>query len=423
MRFVVERDALAEAVAWVARSLPSRPVLPILSGLLLQAAPDGLTLSCFDYEVSARIQIDAEVAEPGTALVPGRLLAEITRSLPGHPVEVDDADDVTLTCGPASFSLVTLPLGEYPRLPELPRLAGTVDGGVLATAIGQVTLAASRDDTLPVITGVNVEINGDVITLVATDRYRLAIRELGWNPARPDASSTLLVPAKTLADAARMMAPGIPVRIMTRGTDRAGARSGPRTQRDEADPAGSLRAADAMIGFESGGRRLTTRLIAGEYIKYTSKFPADFGSCADMPAARLAEAVRRVALVAERGSSVRLSFEPGTVTIEAGTKGQARARESVAAEFSGEESAIAFSPQYLLDGLAGALTAAAVSLAAAQDARDPEREGSSPQDEGRIRLQFTSPTKPALITGSPKAGDESAPDYRYLVVPLRALSS
>ncbi|HYB46887.1 MAG TPA: DNA polymerase III subunit beta, partial [Streptosporangiaceae bacterium] len=180
MRFVVERDALAEAVAWVARSLPSRPVLPVLSGLLLQAAPDGLTLSCFDYEVSARIHLDADVAEPGTALVPGRLLAEITRSLPGHPVEVDDADDVTLTCGPASFSLVTLPLGEYPRLPELPRLAGTVDGGVLATAVGQVTPAASRDDTLPVITGVNVEINGDVITLVATDRYRLAIRELGW---------------------------------------------------------------------------------------------------------------------------------------------------------------------------------------------------------------------------------------------------
>jgi len=427
MRFVVERDALAEAVAWVARSLPSRPVLPVLSGLLLQAAPDGLTLSCFDYEVSARIHLDADVAEPGTALVPGRLLAEITRNLPGHPVEVDDADDVTLTCGPASFSLVTLPMGEYPRLPELPRLAGTVDGGVLATAIGQVTPAASRDDTLPVITGVNVEISGDVITLVATDRYRLAIRELGWNPARPDARSTLLVPAKTLADAARMMAPGVPVRMMTRGMDRAGASQRTQGSRGdqggEADPAGSLRAADAMIGFESGGRRLTTRLIAGEYIKYTSKFPADFGSCGDVPAARLAEAVRRVALVAERGSSVRLSFEPGTVIIEAGTKGQARARESVAAEFSGDESAIAFSPQYLLDGLAGALTAAAVSPAAAQEAKDPEREGPSTPDEGRIRLQFTSPTKPALITGSPKAGDESAPDYRYLVVPLRALAS
>jgi len=405
MRFVVERDALAEAVAWIARSLPSRPVLPVLSGLLLQAAADGLTLSCFDYEVSARISIDADVAEPGTVLVPGRLL-----------------DDMTLTCGPASFSLVTLPIGEYPRLPELPRLAGTVDGGVFATAIGQVTPAASRDDTLPVITGVNVEIQGDTITLVATDRYRLAIRELSWNPARPGTGSTLLVPAKMLSDAARMMAPGVPVRIMTRGTD-----GDPRAATTKNAPGSG--AADAMIGFESGGRRLTTRLIAGEYIKYSSKFPADFGSYGDMPAAPLAEAVRRVALVAERGSSVRLSFEPGRVTIEAGTKGQARARETVAAEFSGEESAIAFSPQYLLDGLAAALTAAAGTPPPAPGAQDaqqsgkPDRDGTPVAKEGRIRLQFTSPTKPALITGSPRADDESAPDYRYLVVPLRALAS
>jgi DNA polymerase-3 subunit beta len=426
MRFVVERDALAEAVAWIARSLPSRPVIPVLSGLLLQAAADGLTLSCFDYEVSARISIDADVTEPGTVLVPGRLLAEITRSLPGHPIEVDDKDDMTLTCGPASFNLVTLPVGEYPRLPELPRLAGTVDGGVLATAIGQVTPAASRDDTLPVITGVNVEIEGDTITLVATDRYRLAIRELGWHPARPGTSATLLVPAKTLSDAARMMMPGVPVRIMTRGTEGTGRNGG-------TDPAGSLRVADAMIGFESGGRRLTTRLIAGEYIKYSSKFPADFGSYGDMPAVPLVEAVKRVALVAERGSSVRLSFEPGRVTIEAGTKGQARARETVAADFSGEESAIAFSPQYLLDGLAAALTAAAGTPPAAPGASETETSGKPDRDgtaaEGRIRLQFTSPTKPALITGSPgmkgagEVGGQIAPDYRYLVVPLRALAS
>jgi DNA polymerase III subunit beta len=400
MRFVVERDALAEAVAWIARSLPSRPVLPVLSGLLLQAGDDGLTLSCFDYEVSARVSIEADVSETGTALVPGRLLAEITRSLPGHPVEVDDKDDVTLTCGPASFSLVTLPIGEYPRLPELSRLAGTVEGGVFATAIGQVTPAASRDDTLPVITGVNVEIEGGTITLVATDRYRLAIRELGWQPARSGTSSTLLVPAKTLADAARMMAPGVPVRIVTRGTE-----------------------GDAMIGFESAGRRLTTRLIAGEYIKYSSKFPADFGSYGDMPAAALAEAVRRVALVAERGSSVRLSFEPGRVTIEAGTKGQARARESVAADFKGEESAIAFSPQYLLDGLAGALTSASSTPTSSTGDPAPADPAHPDPQDGRIRLQFTSPTKPALITGLPRADDGNAPDYRYLVVPLRALTS
>ena len=421
MRFIVERDTLAEAVAWVARSLPSRPVLPILSGLLLEASPDSLTLSCFDYEVSARIQVDAEVAEEGTALVPGRLLAEITRSLPPLPVQVDlEKDDVTVTCGPASFTLVTLPVKEYPRLPELPRLAGTVDGGVLATAIGQVAPAASRDDTLPVITGVNLEIDDDTIRLVATDRYRLAIRELGWNPAHPGSRGTLLVPAKTLSDAARMMTPGVPVRVMMRG-EQGGWTTG-------ANSGDSLRAADAMIGFESGGRRLTTRLIAGEYIKYTSRFPEDFGSCGDMPAVPLAEAVKRVALVAERGSSVRLSFGPGRVTIEAGTEGQARARETVAADFSGEETAIAFSPHYLMDGLGAALIAATGAAPAPDKPQNSDKgqnaeKASSIPDEARIRLQFTSPTKPALITGSAGPGDESARDYRYLVVPLRALAS
>jgi DNA polymerase-3 subunit beta len=327
---------------------------------------------------------------------------------------------VTLTCGPASFSLVTLPIADYPRLPELPRLAGTVDGGVFATAVGQVTPAASRDDTLPVITGVNLEIEGDTITLVATDRYRLAIRELGWHPAHPDGRSTLLVPAKTLADAARMMAPGVPVRILTRGTDGSVPARG-----TGGDSVGSLRAGDAMIGFESAGRRLTTRLIGGDYIKYSSKFPADFGSCGDMPAAPLAEAVRRVALVAERGSSVRLSFEPGKVIIEAGTKGQARARETVAADFSGEEAAIAFSPQYLLDGLAAALAAASGGPPTPDPSGPghPERDAAPAPAEGRIRLQFTSPTKPALITGSSAADGQAVPDYRYLVVPLRSLAS
>ncbi len=213
MRFQVERDALAEAVAWVSRALPARPVMPVLSGLMLDAA-DGLTLSCFDYEVSARVRVEAKVVEPGTALVPGRLLAEITRSLPSLPAEfADDPDGVSLTCGSAAFTLVTLPVEEYPDLPGLPQTAGTVDGGALAAAIGQVAPAASRDDTLPLLTGVNVEVDGETMTLAATDRYRLAVRELPWSPAQPGMSGAFLVPARTLADAARTMVPGTPVTI------------------------------------------------------------------------------------------------------------------------------------------------------------------------------------------------------------------
>lgn len=390
MRFSIERDTLTEAVAWVARALPTRPVLPILSGMLVTATSAELTLACFDYEISARIRVPAEVAEPGTVLVPGRLLAEITRSLPALTVQVDDAaSDVTLTCGAASFTLVTLPVGDYPPLPELPVLAGTVDGAVLAAAISQVVPAASRDDTLPILAGVNIELTGDTMTLAATDRYRLAMRELGWDPTQPDVAATILTPARTLADAARMMSQGTPVQVLLR--HQAGS--------DE-------HAADAMIGFESAGRRLTTRLIAGEFIKYKSRFPGEFGCCGDMPAALLAEAVKRVALVAERGTPVRLSFEAGMVTIEAGTEGQARARETVTAEFEGDEHAIAFSPHYLLDGLGAALTAAA----------------SADGDEARIRVQFSGPSKPAVISGVLRKKAAAPPDFRYLVVPQRALT-
>ena len=345
MRFTVERDALAEAVAWVARALPTRPVIPVLGGLLLRAGRDGLTLSCFDYEVSARMSVPADVAELGSVLVPGRLLVEITRSLPGLPVDfADDPDGVSMICGEAAFTLATLPTGEYPELPELPQLAGTADGGVLATAIGQVTPAASRDDTLPMLTAVSVELDGKTMTLAATDRYRLAVRELDWDPAPGEGEHgrvALLVPAKTLADAARLMSPGVPVRIMLR------------------DSGTSLTSGDAMIGFEAGERRLTTRLLAGEFIRYRSRFPEEFGCTAELPAEAFAEAVRRVSLVAERGTPVQLSFAPGRVTVGAATQGQARARETVPADFAGDEPVIAFSPHFLLDGVVAATAGSA----------------------------------------------------------------
>jgi DNA polymerase-3 subunit beta len=381
MRFTVDRDALAEAVGWVARALPSKPVLPVLSGMLLHAGPQQLTLSCFDYDVSAIVTIEAEVAEPGAALVPGKLLAEITRSLPSHPaLFADDPDGIAITCGSAAFNLVSLPPDEYPALPELPVLAGTVDGGEFAVAIGQIAPAASRDDTLPILTGVNLEISGAAITLVATDRYRLAMRELGWEPVSSDPLS-LLVPARSMTDAARMMSAGTPVRIML-GAD-----------------AGT----DAMVGFDAGERRLTTRLIAGEFIKYRSRFPAEFGCHAELPAAGLAEALRRVSLVAEPGSPVRLSFGSGQVTIEAGSKGHARATETVPAEFTGDEPDIAFSPHYLLDGVLAANVAAVKAT--------EKGEGEAGGGPAQIELDFTSSTKPAVITGGE--------DFKYLVVPQR----
>jgi DNA polymerase-3 subunit beta len=421
MKFTVERDALAEAVAWVARALPARSVVPVLTGLLLSAGQDDqpgpngfglLTLSCFDYEVSARVRVRAEVAEPGTVLVPGRLLVEIVRSLPARPVEFgDDPDGVSVTCGDAAFMLTPLPLAEYPDLPELPQLAGTVDGGVLAVAIGQVTPAASRDDTLPMLTAVNVELDGKTMTLAATDRYRLAVRDLDWNPAPgvgDQGRMALLVPARTLSDAARMMSHGTEVRVVLRqhGADGAGA-----TPRD----GGGSASAEAMIGFEAGERRLTTRLLVGEFVRYKSRFPEEFGCTADLPADAFAEAVRRVALVAERGTPVQLSFAPGRVTVGAATQGQARARETVPADFTGDEPSIAFSPQYLLDGV---IAATATHPAGSGPAASAGSDETAPE-VARVRLRFTSATKPAVIT----PGSATEGDFRYLVVPQRVLLS
>jgi DNA polymerase-3 subunit beta len=390
MKFRIEHDALADVVAWVARALPSRPVVPVLAGLRLEAG-DGLTLSCFDYDLAATAHVAADVAEPGTALVPGRLLAEITRSLPGQPAEFTaDGDVVSLTCGSAEFALVSLPLADYPELPPTPPVAGTIDGGELAAAVAQVLPAASRDDTLPMLTAVCLDIRGESLTLAATDRYRLAVRELQWEPAHPSLRAIALVPARTLADAARTMSPGEPVPVaFTPGDEPAG----------ERDP----HPVEGMISFECRGRRLTGRLIGGEFIRYQSRFP-------------------------DRASPVRLTFSHGQVVVEAQTEGRARAAEAVAASFEGDEPAIAFNPHYLLDGL----TAAAAGSGPARQPTDTE-DTPAPAAATAIRLEFTSPAKPALITlagdggeGAGGAGEDgkdaspAGPPFRYLVVPLRS---
>ena len=419
MKFRVEREVLGEAVSWVARALPTRPVVPVLSGLLLEADGDELILSCFDYEVSARVRIAAAVGEPGVALVPGRLLAEITKSLPAADVEVASvAEMLMLTCGSAEFALVSLPLEDYPKLPELPAAVGTVDGGELARAAAQVAPSASRDDTLPMLTGVCMTFDGSELTLAATDRYRLAVRRLSWQPADLSLLATALVPARTLADVARTMGTGRPVTIAF----------------GRPDPDAG-RPADGLISFEGDGRRLTARLIGAEFIKYASRFPQSFEASAELPAAVFAEAVRRVSLVADRTSPVQLAFRRDVVVIEAQSDGRARAVESVPVGFAGADRVISFNPHYLLDGLAAAMLTGQGEAGAG---------GEDPATAGHIRLQFTSPAKPALITwaeGVVQASDSESdhpgsaavprsPDgdvvhpaaFRYLVVPLRSPS-
>lgn len=425
MRFRVGRDALGEAVAFVSRALPSRPVVPLLSGMLIEASQDALTISCFDYEVSARCRVDAEVVEPGTALVPGRLLAEITRSLPARPVECSrDADLLSLVCGGAEFGLVCLPVEDYPALPDSPGAVGAVDGGVLAAAVSQVASSASRDDTLPMLTAIFVDVDGDVLTLAATDRYRLAARQVPVHSAEPDTRAVALVPARIMVEATRMMTDGKPVTLafdVGEPSTRRGRQAGRGGDDDRPHTA------EGMISFEVGEKRLTARLIGGDFIKYQSLVAGDYNCHADLEAAPVIEAVRRAALVAERAGPVRLTFTDGRVVIEAHAEGRARAAETIAAVFVGDQPAIAFNPAYLLDGLVAASVCAASDSGAPgseETGNETDGEAGGAAAEGRIRLQFNTAARPALITWispgeSETDADEAAPGFRYLLVPLR----
>jgi DNA polymerase-3 subunit beta len=384
VKIVLERDVLAEAVAWTARALPARPTIPVLAGIRLAAAEE-LVLSSFDYDVSAQATVPVSTEEAGTALVSGRLLAEISKSLPAKPVHITAEDGrAILTCGSATFTLLTMPEDEYPTLPEMPPAAGTIGSDAFATAVSQSATAAGRDDTLPALTGVRIEIEGDTLTLVSTDRYRLAIRELRWQPAHPDLTAAMLVPAKALADTARSLTNGAQVSIAlalpgTEGTGTGGSGTG-----------GS--GGDGMIGFEGAGRRTTTRLLSGEFPRYQSLLPKTVNAAAELAVSVLSESVKRVALVAERNTPVRLTFSAGQLMLEAGTGDEAQAEETIEAEFSGDDLSIAFNPQYLLDGLAAI-------------------------DSDTVRIAFTEPGKPALFTGKP--GPDGNPEFRYLLMPIR----
>ena len=221
MKFRVERDVLADAVAWTARALPIRPSAPVLAGLLIEAGTfedgagrDGLQLSTFDYETSARATLNADVTDEGRALVSGRLLADICRSLPNKPVDMSiEGTKVSLTCGSARFSLQTMPVEDYPTLPQMPEARGTVGSDVFSHAVAQAVTAAGRDDMLPVLTGVRLELDGDSIAMLATDRFRLSQRELTWSPSAPDIDAAALVPAKVLADTAKALAGGSEISI------------------------------------------------------------------------------------------------------------------------------------------------------------------------------------------------------------------
>jgi DNA polymerase-3 subunit beta len=373
--------------------------VPVLGGILLEVQGSTLTVAGFDYEVSTRATLSVDTLEtfPDSnddaaapierVLVSGRLLAEITRSLPAKPVDLTVLGPrVSIVAGSARFTLPTMPVEDYPPLPQMPGSSGTVDSAVFAEAVAQTAVAAGRDDTLPMLTGIRVEIDGETLTLAATDRFRLAVRELNWTPDRPDMSTAVLVPARTLADAAKTLGGAAQVTIAL---------------------------GDGLLGLEAGGRRTTVRLLDVEFVKYRSLLPSSHTTTVDIPVSELGDSIKRVALVTDRGHHLRMQVGDGSLTLTAGGDDEGRAEEDLPAAVDGAELLIAFNPSYLLDGL-----------------------GVVHSDT--VRLAFTTPARPALLVpilpdaadgknGSDPAADNGpngAPGtansaYRYLVMPAR----
>lgn len=332
MRFQVNRDVFSEAVSFVVKLLPQRNPQPILAGVLIEATADGLSLAAFDYEASARTTIDATVDEPGTILVHGRLLSEIASRLPNAPIDiaVDGDGAIALTCGSARFTLASMPVEEYPAIPEVSGESGLVSADDFGTAIAQVAYAASRDDVTPVLTGVQLEVTGTTLSLVATDRYRVALREISWSggAAASDESTTALVPARTLQEVGKTFSHGGDISIAFSG-------SGDRE----------------IIAFTSGNKTVTSLLIKGNFPPVRRLFPDTTEHHAVVNTSELSEAVRRVALVLDRSAPLRFSFNTDGVSMDASGTEQARASESVDATLIGQDVTLGLNPQYLLEAL------------------------------------------------------------------------
>ena len=383
MKIRVEREALADAVAWVARSLPNRPTAPILAGMLLEADASGLTLSSFDSTTSAKVTVPANVTDEGTVLVSGRLLNEIARSLPNKPVELHaDHSRVELTCGQARFTLQTLPVEEYPTLPDMPTQTGAVNAAEFEKAVGQVFVAAGRDELLTVFTGVKIEINGESLSLLATDRYRMALKELTWNPSAPGVEGNVLVPGKVLADTAKSMTSGDDVTISLSTTEAEG---------------------EGVAGFigegAKGSREATTRLLSQAFPKVRHLMDVNATVSVRVNTADLLAAVKRVSLVAERNTPLRMRINEDHIALEAATGDQAQASEAIEAQVDivGDEQSITdagFNPHYLLD----ALTAL---------------------DAPYAHFSFTLPGKPCLIMGLATVDGDPLVDYRHVIMLMR----
>lgn len=371
MQLSIDRDIFSEAVSWVARTIQANPAKPILGGILMEATDDGtLLLASHDPEIGAKVSVEAQVREAGMCVINGRLLAEFSKVIPQYAIEMKtEGNKLDLVCGSSHLSMATMPVEDYPKAIELPELAGSIDGAEWQQAIGQVATAASHDDTLPLLVSVCIEIDGEDIALMATDRYRLALKEVTWEPARTDISERILIRASRLADISRHLGSVAKVDIY-------------------ADENSNI------VGISAGGRTNTLRRVDGEYPPVRNLFPEENTGFAVVNRKNMVDAIRRVSLVVEKNLPVRLSFASGKVTLEAGQGDNDRISDAIELEGGAEDISMGFNPNYL-------------------------REALESLDSDFARISFTQATKPAVITAQKEAEGEEIEGYKVLQMPIR----
>ncbi|WP_111720348.1 DNA polymerase III subunit beta [Homoserinimonas sp. OAct 916] len=376
MKFQANRDIFNDAVSFAVKLLPQRTTLPILSGVLIEATEDGLVLSSFDYEVSAQTTVVADVEETGRVLVSGRLLAEIANKLPQAPVNFTvEQSRVLVSCGSANFTLLSMPVEEYPSIPQVPGQTGLLPANEFAEAVAQVSVAASRDDVTPVITGVQLEIADNRLSLVATDRYRVAVREIDWDAAKSTIEAvTALVPARTLQEVGKTFGHSGTIEVGITNTD----------DRE-------------LISFTADRKTVTSLLIKGNFPPVRRLFPEVVDNYAVMNTAELVEATRRVSLVLEREAALRFSFTADGLTLEATGSEQAQASETIDAILTGTDTVVSLKPQFLLDGL-GAVRSEFVRISFTKT-ENPNKPG------------------PVLITSQTSKEQIGSDSYKYLLQP------
>jgi DNA polymerase III subunit beta len=361
VKFRCDRDDLSEALQTVQRGVSTRPGIPALTGVLLEAAEGGqLMLTTTDLEVSARLSVDVTLQAPGTALVPARLLGDVVKSLAAAPVEIDaDSGQARISCGAYEGTVRLLPAEDFPSLQPPAGTKVTVEAARFAEAVTQVARAASKDEARPILTGVLLEVSREGITLAATDSYRLAVREI---TATAEGEAKAIVPERAIAEAGRAAA----------GEEKGDV---------------ELFVEQSQVAFRIGRLSLTSRLIEGEFPNYRQLLPEGYESRLTASRQGLLEAVRRVGLMARDSAPVRLSFNALGVRLSSSSPDLGEAVETVEARYEGEDLTVAFNPQYLADGL---------QVASGET----------------VRLEVRDGLKPGIVRGD---GEE----FTYLVMPVR----